>query len=373
MAAAWCLWRFRARAGWGPGWGASSKGLLSGSGQHRAGEPGSARLTAAEVAAKLRREADGRPQAGTAETPLSGRVRELKRLSQRLQRVHPNVLAKVLKNGILFRDDELVVVDKPYGVPMEAGPGTGTSVLEVLPILAKMLHGMKAEPLHICHRLDKDTSGAMILTRDEKSAQDLQHRFRTHQITKKYWVITVGVPVPAEGVIDIPIIEREVSIPRKHFKMALAPLFRVGDVEGTMVRVRQSRAAHSAVTYYKVLETSGSVALVELQPTTGVKHQLRVHAALGLGCPILGDHKYSNWSSLQPQKLPEGVLRRLGLTQPKCRHLPLHLHGRELTVPGPGGGSGEPLLHVVCRPPRFFLCSLKRLRMKLPSAPPQGA
>ncbi|XP_067837879.1 pseudouridylate synthase RPUSD4, mitochondrial, partial [Heptranchias perlo] len=306
------------------------------------------------------------PQPEEAGTPLSGRVRELKRLTQPLQRVHPNVLAKVLRNSLLLNNEELVVIDKPYGVPMEAGSGMGTSIRDVLPILAKMLDGMRAEPLHICHRLDKDTTGTLILTRDQKSAQALHHQFKTHQVTKKYWVITVGVPVPSEGVIDIPMIEREVSSPRKHFKMALSPLFRVGDVEGTMVKVRQDRAAHSAVTQYRVLESSSSSALVELQPITGVKHQVRVHLALGLGCPILGDHKYSNWSSLQPQRLPEGVLRRLGLTQPKSRHLPLHLHARQLTLPGPGEGAE---LHLVCRPPRFFLRSLKSLKIEVPEEP----
>ncbi|XP_078064756.1 pseudouridylate synthase RPUSD4, mitochondrial-like, partial [Mustelus asterias] len=201
-------------------------------------------------------------------TSVLRRVKELRRLSQRLQRVHPNVLAKVLKKGVLFRNEDWVVVDKPYGVPMEADPATGTGIQEVLPVLAKMMYGMKAEPLHVCHRLDKDTTGAMILARDETSAQGMNLRFRMHQVTKKYWAITVGIPVPSQGVIDIPMVEREVNSPRKHYKMALAPLFRVGDVEGTLSRVRQNRAAHSAVTYYRVVGSSGRTALVELQPVT---------------------------------------------------------------------------------------------------------
>ncbi|XP_041035971.1 mitochondrial RNA pseudouridine synthase RPUSD4-like isoform X2 [Carcharodon carcharias] len=329
-------------------------------------------------ASELRQAAEPQSRAGTggkqevaAQSPLSRRVQEYRRLSRGLQRVHPNVLAKVLRKGVLFHNEELVAVDKPYGVPMQA-PGTGTSVRGVLPILPKMLYGMKAQPLHLCHWLDKDASGVMILAREEGSAEALRHHFRSHRVTKKYWVITVGIPVPSEGVIDIPIIEREVSSPRKHFKMALAPLYRVGDVEGTMLRVRQNRAASSAVTRYRVLGSSGCTALVELQPITGMKHQARVHLALGLGCPILGDHKYSKWNSLEPQKLPEGVLRRLGLTQPKSRHLPLHLHGREVSIPGSTGEEegreeeGEPMLTVTCRPPRYFLHTLKKLRILWP-------
>ncbi|XP_038636749.1 mitochondrial RNA pseudouridine synthase RPUSD4-like [Scyliorhinus canicula] len=318
----------------------------------------------------------GAPKEAAAGSPVSRRVQELRRLSQGLQRVHPNVLAKVLKNGLLFHNEDWVVVDKPYGVPMEAAPGRGIGMQDVLPILPKMLYGMTAQPLHICHRLDKDNTGAMILARDGKSALALNHRFRMHEVIKKYWVVTVGIPVPSEGIIDIPIIEREVSNPRKHFKMALAPVFRVGDMEGTMLRARQNRAAHSAVTQYRVLESSGGTALVELQPLTGVKHQVRVHLALALGCPILGDHKYSKWSSLEPQKLPEGVLRRLGLTQPKSRHVPLHLHSRQLRVPAArsegeeGESEREPMLNVICRPPRYFLQTLKHLRIQWPEVAP---
>ncbi|XP_072423760.1 pseudouridylate synthase RPUSD4, mitochondrial [Chiloscyllium punctatum] len=286
--------------------------------------------------------------------------------------VHPNVLAKVLRKSLTHHGEGVFAVDKPYGVPMTAAPGPGPSIEEVLPVLSKMLFGMKAEPLHLCHRLDKHSSGVMLLARDLQSAQAIRHLFRQHQVIKKYWVITVGVPVPAEGVIDIPIIEREVSSPRKHFKMALAPLFRVGDVEGTMLRVRQSRAAHSAVTHYRVLRSSGSAALLELQPMTGVKHQLRVHLALGLSCPILGDHKYSKWNSLQPQKLPEGMLKRLGLTQPKCRYLPLYVHGRQLLVQGPGEGDSSASethhlqLNVVSKPPRYFREALRKLGIQNP-------
>ncbi|XP_043541011.1 mitochondrial RNA pseudouridine synthase rpusd4-like, partial [Chiloscyllium plagiosum] len=191
-------------------------------------------------------------------------------------------------------------------------------------------------------------------------------------------VISVGVPVPAEGAIDIPIIEREVSSPRKHFKMALAPLFRVGDVEGTMLRVRQSRAAHSAVTHYRVLRSSGSAALLELQPLTDM-------LILGWGW---GRRRGSSgwwwihtnmlcinlwaWCFVLKQKLPEGMLKRLGLTPPKCRYLPLYVHGRQLLVPGPGEGDSSVSethglqLNVVSKPPRYFREALRKLGIQGP-------
>ncbi|XP_059810041.1 pseudouridylate synthase RPUSD4, mitochondrial isoform X3 [Hypanus sabinus] len=278
------------------------------------GSTGAGRLTAAELAARVRREAEREAQGREGQTLHSQPVQKLRRMTRSLQQAHPNVLAKVLKKGLIFQSPELVVVSKPYGVPMEACPRGGPSVRDVLPVLSKMLRGMRAEPLHLCHWLDKDTSGVLLLAYDQSSALGVQQLFQTQQVTRKFWVVTVGVPVPSEGVIDIPLVEREASRPRKHFKMALAPLFRVGDAAGSVVRVRQNRSAHSAVTRYRVLDTSGPTALVEVQPITAVKHQVRVHMALGLGCPVLGDHKYSKWSSLEPQPpIPATELTARGL------------------------------------------------------------
>ncbi|XP_059810039.1 pseudouridylate synthase RPUSD4, mitochondrial isoform X2 [Hypanus sabinus] len=293
-------------------------------------------------------------------------VQKLRRMTRSLQQAHPNVLAKVLKKGLIFQSPELVVVSKPYGVPMEACPRGGPSVRDVLPVLSKMLRGMRAEPLHLCHWLDKDTSGVLLLAYDQSSALGVQQLFQTQQVTRKFWVVTVGVPVPSEGVIDIPLVEREASRPRKHFKMALAPLFRVGDAAGSVVRVRQNRSAHSAVTRYRVLDTSGPTALVEVQPITAVKHQVRVHMALGLGCPVLGDHKYSKWSSLEPQKLPRSILTLLGLTQPVSRHLGLHLHCREIALP-PTSPSLPPTPTFLSTLPPHILHSLRKLRLHLPA------
>ncbi|XP_051865862.1 pseudouridylate synthase RPUSD4, mitochondrial [Pristis pectinata] len=148
--------------------------------------------------------------------------------------------------------------------------------------------------------------------------------------------------------------------------MALAPLYRVADPVGRMVRVRQNRSAHRAVTRYRVLDTSGPTALVEVQPITAVKHQVRVHMALGLGCPILGDHKYSKWSSLEPQKLPRWVLTSLGLTQPAARHLGLHLHCRALVLPPPPSPPLPPTPTLLATPPPHFLHSVRRLGLQLP-------
>ncbi|XP_057551137.1 pseudouridylate synthase RPUSD4, mitochondrial [Hippopotamus amphibius kiboko] len=300
--------------------------------------------------------------------PVQRRVQELVRFTGQLQRVHPNVLAKALSRGIVHQDKDLVVINKPYGLPVHGGPGVRLCISDVLPVLAKVLHGHKAEPLHLCHRLDKETTGVMVLAWEKEVAHQVQELFRTRQVTKKYWAITVRVPVPAGGVVDIPIVQKEVRGQQQHHKMTLSPSYRMDGEK--MVRVRTSRNAHLAVTQYQVLSSTLSSALLELQPVTGIKHQLRVHLSFGLDCPILGDHKYSDWNRLAPQKLPAGILKKLGLPQSKARHIPLHLHACQLILPALQPGKEE--LNLVCKPPRYFVHSLRRLGLKMPSRGQDG-
>nr|XP_056716856.1 pseudouridylate synthase RPUSD4, mitochondrial [Euleptes europaea] len=326
-----------------------------------------AALTAEQLAEKIRaqkRERLKTPKVEVPKDPVLRRVQELIQLTQQLQRVHPNVLAKALKQGILYQNKEIVVINKPYGLPVHGGPGVKSCITDVLPILAKMLDGMNAEPLYLCHRLDKETTGVMVLARDKDTADRIHKFFRTRQVEKKYWAICVGAPEPADGLVDIPIVEKQVESHQSHFKMTLAPNYRVSHEDGKTFRVRQHRDAQAAVTRYRVLSSASSCSLLELQPITGVKHQLRVHLAYGLGCPVLGDHKYSHWSKLAPQKLPAKALKRLGLEQVKARYLPLHLHACELTLPE--GDENEEKIHLVCKPPRFFFRSLKRLNLDFP-------
>ncbi|XP_025212464.1 mitochondrial RNA pseudouridine synthase RPUSD4 isoform X2 [Theropithecus gelada] len=294
--------------------------------------------------------------------PVQRRVEEIVRFTRQLQRVHPNVLAKALTRGILHQDNNLVVINKPYGLPVHGGPGVQLCISDVLPILAKMLHGHKAEPLHLCHRLDKETTGVMVLAWDKDMAHQVQELFRTRQVVKKYWAITVRVPMPSAGVVDIPIVEKEAQGQQQHHKMTLSPSYRMDN--GKMVKVRHSRNAQVAVTRYQVLSSTVSSALVELQPITGIKHQLRVHLSFGLDCPILGDHKYSDWNRLAPQ-LSVGTLKKLGLEQSKARYIPLHLHAQQLILPALGSRKED--LNLVCKLPRFFVCSLRRLGLEMPN------
>lgn len=323
------------------------------------------RLRAIDLARKVQQERTKQQQ--PAEPPVSGqqrRVTELKRFSQQLQNVHPNVLAKHLHRGVLYQDKDVVVINKPYGVPVRDDSGV-TSISSVLPILSKMMDGMKIRSnsqLLPCLGLEKETTGALLLVRREEAAEHILNLNRNNQVQRKYWVVTVGVPVPSEGMIDIPIIEREVTGSQPHYKMALSPLFKMNDAGDGLTKVRGHRQAQSAVTRYRVLDSSSGCSLVELQPFTGAKHQMRVHMAFALACPILGDHKYSHWSKLAPQKLPERVLGNLGLEQSKIRYLPLHLHSRQLTLPG----TSQADVSVSCPLPKYFTQTLSRLHLSLP-------
>ncbi|NXD18717.1 RUSD4 synthase, partial [Nothocercus nigrocapillus] len=276
--------------------------------------------------------------------------------------------------------------------------------------LGAMLGGAGAPPLCLCHRLDKETTGVMVLARGAEAAARVRLLFKERRVEKVYWAIALGQPEPTEGVVDIPVVEKEVQGGQAHFKMTLAPNYRLDREAGKEVKIRKARGAESAVTRYRVLAAASGCSLLELQPITGkrrrrrsrcvplptgsgdvsplpgagVKHQIRVHLAYGLGCPILGDHKYSHWRKLapqvsarrrarlprrplrsparsRPQKLPEVTLKRLKLEQAKARHLPLHLHARRLSLP-PGTGAAP--LELLCQPPAFFRNTLRRLKLE---------
>ncbi|NXS13152.1 RUSD4 synthase, partial [Neodrepanis coruscans] len=226
--------------------------------------------------------------------PVQRQLWELAALSQQLQRVHPNVLAKILKKETVYQNEDIVVINKPYGVPVHGGPGIKNCIVDVLPILAKMLENMKAEPLHLCHRLDKETTGVMVLARSKEAAEKIRQLFKTRQVEKFYWAIVLGDPDPAEGVVEIPIVEKEVQSHQSHYKvspfhpdtpstpsclplahplptpqMTLAPSYRLCPEDGKVVKIRRNRNAEVAVTRYRRLASASACSLLELQPITG--------------------------------------------------------------------------------------------------------
>ncbi|CAL8402334.1 unnamed protein product [Arctogadus glacialis] len=323
-------------------------------------------LRAIDLAKKIRREKreEERTTKGIkpTATPLQKRVSELKQFTQQLQNVHPNVLAKHLHKTMLFQNKDVIVLNKPYGVSVK-DHGGGTCITAVLPILAKMMDLKVDSELQPCLGLEKEVTGTLLLARNQEAVDNIVYLHRHNQIQRKYWAITVGVPVPSEGVIDIPLIEREIAGTQHHFKMGLSPMFRLNETGEGVSRIRAHRQAESAVTKYRVLDSRAGCSLVELEPLTGLKHQIRVHLACALGCPILGDHKYSSWTKLAPQKLPENVLGKLGLEKSKTRNLTLHLHARQMVLPGT---TSQPEIRVSCPMPKYFTKALQRLNLIFP-------
>jgi RluA family pseudouridine synthase len=172
-------------------------------------------------------------------------------------------LAKLL----LHRDDRLLILDKPAGLPVHAGPRGGASLEDWLPALA---FGKKRLP-QPAHRLDTDTAGCLVLGRTKPALAELGGLFAGGQVTKTYWAVVRGGPAETAGTIDAPLQKR--STAKDGWRMVV-------DAAGLPAR-----------TGWRVLGRGDGFTWLELRPRTGRTHQLRVHCA-HLGWPILGDARY---------------------------------------------------------------------------------
>jgi len=270
-------------------------------------------------------------------------------------------LVSILKDSVLYEDDKLFVIDKPYGLPSHGGPGVHHSVGRLLePLASRIDRSGQLRTLHLVHRLDKETTGVMVLAKSLCAAELLLAMFKKRQVIKHYWVLTKGIPNPPQGVIDIPIGE---GIVDNKYRMQLKPLHTSEGRESLRPPALGNNCSE-AVTNYRVLSSYGSAALVECTPETGVKHQIRCHLAFGLNTPIIGDHKYSHYSRMAPQKLHPEILQLLGVRQAKVRHIPMHLHAKAIVLPEWIDGRN---LFLSARLPKHFIQNMKWLKLKPPS------
>jgi len=200
----------------------------------------------------------------------------------------------------LYEDDDLLILNKPPGIAVQGGTKTTHHIDRMLEGLGE---GPEKRP-RLVHRLDRDTSGVLVVAKKRAAAAKLGRAFQTRSVRKIYWALVHGVPKPPQGKIE-------------------AALVKAAGPEGD--RVRKARpgeqdVAQSAVTYYAVVDRAGQmVSFLSLKPVTGRQHQLRAHMAI-IGHPILGDTKYPSGT-----ELPEGIDNKL------------HLHARRISFPHPSG------------------------------------
>jgi tRNA pseudouridine32 synthase/23S rRNA pseudouridine746 synthase len=188
---------------------------------------------------------------------------------------------------VLYRDGLMLVIDKPAGMAVHRGPKGGESLEDHFGALR---YGLPRAPA-LAHRLDRDTSGCLVLGRHRKALATLGRLFKTGQVGKTYWAVVEGSPAEEEGRIEL-------------------PLGRLDATRGWWMKA--DAAGQSAVTTWTVLGRGQSLTWLALEPLTGRTHQLRVHCAAE-GFPILGDAIYGNG------------LRHGGPG--------LQLHSREIVVP----------------------------------------
>lgn len=218
--------------------------------------------------------------------------------------------AKALQDAILYIDDQVIALNKPAGLAVQGGTGTDKHLDGMLDALR-----FGAERPRLVHRLDKDTSGVILLGRTAAAAAKLAAAFKTRAARKLYWALVVGVPKPRQGLID-------------------APLAKLPGKMGDKVAVDEDDGKR-AVTAFRTVEAVKRAAWLEMEPRTGRTHQLRAHCAL-IETPILGDGKYGGAEAFLSG---QGVSRKL------------HLHARAIRVPHPVQGT---VLEVVAPLPEHI-------------------
>jgi 23S rRNA pseudouridine955/2504/2580 synthase len=207
--------------------------------------------------------------------------------------------AKELRARVLYQDNDIIVIDKAAGLAVQGGSKTARHIDGMLDALADK----DGERPRLVHRLDKDTSGVLVLARHVRAADWLGKAFRGRKVDKLYWAVVVGEPERDQGRIDKALVKKT-------------------GARGERMEQDDAGDGQAAVTDFSVMDRIGKqAAWLALRPRTGRTHQLRVHCA-AIGTPILGDGKYGGAGAFL-----SGVSSKA-----------LHLHARAITVPKRGGG-----------------------------------
>lgn len=208
----------------------------------------------------------------------------------------------VLSKMLLYEDSKVFVFNKPAGLAVQGGSGVHRHVDGML----EAWRNQKGEKPRLVHRIDRDTSGVLVVARTRGAAVKLTAAFRERDTKKTYWALVKGVPKKPEGRISTWLVKEATP-------------------DGDRMRIARhgEPGADHAVSHYRVIDQAGqNLSWLEMEPYTGRTHQLRVHAA-HIGCPIIGDPKY--FEADQNWEFPGGLQNRL------------HLHARRIVIPHPDG------------------------------------
>ncbi len=218
-----------------------------------------------------------------------------------------------LLTRILYRDDDLLILDKPAGLAVHAAPGAGETLEKHLGVL----RFEQASPPLVSHRLDRETSGCLVLARHDTALRHLNALFAAQAVDKTYWAVVEGVPSATEGMIDAPLLKVHRA---GRWSMVIDP------------------AGQTAQTVWRVISSGEGRALVEVRPLTGRTHQIRVHCR-SMGIPIVGDLLYGR---------PAGIGERL------------HLHARKIAF-NFGVKAQKRAIAVEAEPPAHMGPALRRM------------
>ena len=201
-----------------------------------------------------------------------------------------------ITNNIIYQDDNIIAIDKPNIIATHGGSNIKFSVNDALPYLKFE----EEQTPRLVHRLDKDTSGILLISRNRKVAEILLEKFKNKEINKTYLALISGIPTKKSGEINLPLIKK---------------------YQGKNEKIYVDENGKEAITKYKILSSKNNISMVELKPITGRTHQLRVHMK-EIGHAILGDYKYG--------KKGQNDFKRLGLHAFKIEIL--NFFGKNLVI-----------------------------------------